>query len=170
MTLLRIPALLLIIAFMAFCSESLPVYVEPEVKLSASIRVLDDNPNRWIGFRDPVSFIINVTNRFDEYLEEDYSIRGKIRLRVKGRSDIATTIEFEHEVQGTKLLLPPEISVPLYAVQWDQTFPSGDDPWNFASSLPGRAWFVAEAEIQPMKRFGAVHTEEHEFYILYMAR
>jgi len=174
--------IVILILYTLSCSESLPLYEEPEVLFEFNFRL--DGNQMYIPYPLNGPFITIFTfdfrHLFDETLTGEYYRRGYIDIWLADKPSIKKHFEFFYYNPKKTALLDPEKWY-SYKYFWDQTFDDGSILYEHLSTIPITPSpypeipppppvpinLKAKGEIQIFKQYNKATFDEIEFTVYY---
>ena len=157
--------IVILILYTLSCTESLPLYEEPEVQFEYKFGLLHEPhiPPYTKNSPYPLVFFFSFRHFFDETLSGEYYRSGYIDIWLADKPEVKKHFEFfEYNPKETTVLDPGEFYYYLYF--WDYTLDDGSKLYEHLSSIP---ILKAKGKIQIFKWFNKITFEEIEFTIIY---
>jgi len=166
--------IVVLILYILSCSESLPLYEEPEIIFEFNFRLIGNSAYIPYPVNTPLAtrFTFDFRHLFDETLTSEYYRRGYIDIWLADKPSVKKHFEFfDYNPKEIELLDPKEWYD--YRYSWDQIFDDGSILYEHLSRIPTTTSppvpinVKAKGEIQISTKYNKVTFDEIEFTVYY---
>ena len=174
--------IVVLILYTLSCSESLPLYEEPEIIFEFNFRLIGNIAYIPYLVNTPLAtrFTFDFRHLFDETLTSEYYRRGYIDIWLEDKPSVKKHFEFfDYNPKKIELLDPKEWYE--YQYSWDQIFDDGSILYEHLSTIPITPSpnpeipppppvpinVKAKGEIQISTKYNTVLFDEIEFTVYY---